>query len=43
MLTLLGMRMVLQNVATLEGGYSLAPSWVDGPFEAQAAQVGGLL
>lgn len=27
-----------QNVATLEGGYSLAPSWVDGPFEAQAAQ-----
>jgi len=27
-----------QNVATLEGGFSLAPSWVDGPFEAQAAQ-----
>jgi hypothetical protein len=27
-----------QNVATLTGGYSLAPSWVDGPFEAQAAQ-----
>ena len=27
-----------QNVATVDGGFSLQPSWVDGPFEAQAAQ-----
>jgi len=27
-----------QNVATLDGGFSLEPNWVDGPYEAQAAQ-----
>ena len=25
-----------QNVATLEGGFSLTPDWVSGPYEAQA-------
>ena len=24
-----------QNVATLEGGFSLVPDWVSGPYEAQ--------
>lgn len=27
-----------QNVATLDGGFDLEPSWVDGPYEAQDAQ-----
>ena len=27
-----------QNVATLDGGFDLEPSWVDGPFEAQKPQ-----
>mmetsp|Transcript_12321 Transcript_12321/g.29465 ORF Transcript_12321/g.29465 Transcript_12321/m.29465 type:complete len:485 (+) Transcript_12321:30-1484(+) len=27
-----------QNIATLDGGFDLEPAWVDGPFEAQAAQ-----
>ena len=27
------------NVATNEGGFDLAPNWVDGPYEAQAAVV----
>jgi hypothetical protein len=28
-----------QNVATLDGGFSLEPSWVEGPYEAQSAQM----
>ena len=27
-----------QNVATLDGGFNLEPAWVEGPYEAQAAQ-----
>jgi hypothetical protein len=32
-----------QNIATLDGGFQLEPSWVEGPYEAQAAQVLSLL
>jgi len=28
-----------QNVATLDGGFQLEPAWVDGPYEAQSAQM----
>jgi len=28
-----------QNVATLDGGFQLEPAWVDGPYEAQEAQM----
>jgi len=28
-----------QNIATLDGGFQLEPAWVDGPYEAQSAQM----
>lgn len=28
-----------QNVATLDGGFQLEPAWVEGPYEAQSAQM----
>ena len=42
-LRMLTVVLIHQNIATLDGGFQLEPSWVEGPYEAQAAQVLSLL